>query len=189
MLICFSNLILQARTLISQSACTDKHRFLSGTCSLHDINELSLLQYFEESNHTEVSCIFNHPDQVLALESSPEDPSLILTSHQNQSCFKTVSLWRIPLEILDEESGPSLDRIDLREITSFNSSQKMPAVSSISWNKSEDKILLADQKILSCWELRESSVEVTSLLLFLRLINLLTLLIIFLAIKCHDPWI
>jgi hypothetical protein len=40
----------QARALCAQYAAKERHRFLVGTCSLHDSNELNVLQYSEDSN-------------------------------------------------------------------------------------------------------------------------------------------
>ena len=60
----------KARTLRAQYACTDKNRFLLGTCSLHDSNELNVIHYLEDSNHSEIEQLYNHPDQIHGLEVS-----------------------------------------------------------------------------------------------------------------------
>lgn len=50
----------QARAICAQRASTENHRFLVGSCSLHDSNELSVLQYSEDSHHFEVVNLYTH---------------------------------------------------------------------------------------------------------------------------------
>ena len=86
----------QARSLAPQKASKERHRFLVGTCSLHDSNELSVLEYHESSNQIEATAIYSHPDQIWSIEPSPNDSDLVITSGQSSSGEKHLNLWRMP---------------------------------------------------------------------------------------------
>lgn len=163
-------LLRQARALVAQKACKEKHRFVVGTCSLHETNELSVLQYYDDSNHFDVVNTYTHPDQVWAAETSPRDPSLVVTSRQDASSFKSVTLWRMPYQsmddIMEDSGGLGQEHADLTEISTFNQSQKSPIVTSIRWHHADDKLLTVDNNILSCWQISESKVEVSFASLF-----------------------
>lgn len=55
-----SSVSYQARAICSQRASADAHRFLVGTCSLHDSNELSVFQYSEDAHHFETVITCSH---------------------------------------------------------------------------------------------------------------------------------
>lgn len=159
--------------MASQRACKDQHRFIVGTCSIHEPNELSILEYYDDSNHFDTLFVYDHPDEILAIESSPKDPSLVLTSRQNNTGFKSVTLWRMPYQSLDEIADEATtnfayhltqERVTLEEKTSFNQSQQAPQVTSVRWHPSQNQILCADQKVVSSWNIRESSIEVSFVL-------------------------
>jgi hypothetical protein len=168
-------------------ASKDRHRFLVGTCSLHDSNQLSVLEYAEDSNHLETTHIYSHPDQIMAVESSPNLPYLCVTSHQNNHGNHGLTLWKLPKQVesdfgdgpVDEVAAASSqpyhispytsDALDLEEVTVFNQSQKIYFVHKICWNhKKDDSVLTADNKILTSWTIRESSVQVALNLIHLR---------------------
>lgn len=137
-----------------------------GTCSLHDSNELSVLQYAEDTNHFDVSAVYSHPDQILCCEAAPKDPSLVLTSRQAQNCTKSISLWRMPnqaLEDMIEDTGAAYnhEQEDMTEVTSFNQSSKPAAVRSMRWHSRDDTILTADEKLLSTWSIAEARISVS----------------------------
>lgn len=157
----------QARALCSQKAISDRHRFIVGTCSLHDSNEISVLQYLEDANHFESVALYSHPDQVWAMEASPTDPSLIVTSRQaNNSHSKSLTLWKMPFqtaEAIDADVGleSSNDRLELSEIASFNQTHKPSLVYNIKWHKSKDQLLTVDSNVLSKWDIGEGKVSQT----------------------------
>jgi WD40 repeat protein len=151
--------------LCSQYAAKDYHRFLVGTCSLHDSNELSILQYFEDSNHFDVSCSFTHPDQIWAIEASPKDPSLVITSRQSLNASRSLTLWRLPQQDAESLSldsagdNHSNEQLDLTEVASFCHTQKAASVRDIKWSTTEDTLLTIDNKMLSAWKIGESSIS------------------------------
>lgn len=136
---------------------------------MHETNDLSILQYYDDSNHFDTMFLYDHPDEILAIESSPSDPALVLTSRQSRSAFKSVTLWRMPHQSLDEIADEATnnyahhlthDRIVLQEVSTFNQSQQLPQVTSLRWHPKQQSILCTDHKIVSSWNIRESSIEV-----------------------------
>lgn len=155
----------QARSICAQRAVNDKHRFLVGTCSLHDINELSVLEYSEDSNHFEAVAVYSHPDQIWAVETSPQDPSLVVTSRQSQSCSKMLTLWKMDRQTEEDlmDSGAMYpgEHLELQELSSFNSSQKVSFVDTVKWHRTSNELLTFDGRILSTWKVAEDKVSVS----------------------------
>eukprot|EP01038_Epipyxis_sp_PR26KG_P011040 gene11040-14824_t len=161
----------QARAMCAQKASTERHRFIVGTCSLHDSNELSVLQYFEDSNQIEAAAVFSHPDQIWAIESSGVDSALVVTSREAQNGAKCLTLWKMPSqskEDIEKESGDGFtnERLELTEITTFHHSHKPTVVSSLKWNKNSNRLVGIDGKVLSIWNLdQDKAVQSDSLIL------------------------
>jgi WD40 repeat protein len=131
---------------------------------LHDNNELSVLQYNEDSNNIQAAEIYPHPDQVWAIESSPNDTSLVVTSRQSVSGSKSATLWKMKNQDdnnLDNLDNYNNDQFDLSEIASFSHSQKSSVINSIKWHKSNNKLLTMDSKTLSLWNIYEDKINVT----------------------------
>eukprot|EP00752_Nemacystus_decipiens_P016171 g14464.t1 len=76
-------------------------KFVVGTCSLRDTNELHVLGFHEESNELLCHQALSHPDEIWGVGPSPTDPSLLATCSNGagqgggRAGFK-VSLWRLP---------------------------------------------------------------------------------------------
>ncbi|RYG96767.1 hypothetical protein EON65_53900 [archaeon] len=142
---------------------TDRHRFLVGTCSLHDSNEVSVLQYSEDSNHMEAVSLYSHPDQIWAIESSPTDPSLLVTSRQAFNGSKSLTLWKMDKQSTEDIAyGSALyhnEHQELIELDSFNPSQKAAYVGTVRWHKTEDKLLSFDGRILTAWQVSNDKVS------------------------------
>lgn len=161
------NSSIKARALCPQQASTERHRFIVGTCSLHDNNELSVLQYSEDSNHVDSSGIYPHPDQVWAVESSPKDTQLVITSRLAHDCSKAITLWRMqnqtPEDIeSDAITGYSNDQQELTEVTTFNQNQKASTISCVKWHKIKDKLLTVDANILTQWDIAGEKISVSA---------------------------
>lgn len=138
-----------------------------GTCSLHDSNELNVLEFFEDTNHFEVSAQYSHPDQIWAVESCPYDPSLVITSRQNAKGLKSLTLWKMERqETIDLEeiySGPA-GLLELEEKSSFGQSQKPAYVEKLAWNRNsqnQNALLSIDNKVLTLWDIQNSKVSVS----------------------------
>jgi hypothetical protein len=153
----------QARALTPQKSSKERHRFLVGTCSLHDSNELSVLEYHENTNQIEATAIYNHPDQIWAIEPSPTDSDLLITSSQSTAGNKRLTLWRMPHQSADdllESSSPIEDKLDLKTESTFEISTLTTLIQDIKWHPDHDKILTADSNRVSLWNLGESSIQV-----------------------------
>lgn len=156
----------QSRCLVAQkgqNVSVEKHRFIAGTCSLHDDNEITVLEYREESNSIEAVSIYSHRNQIWALESSPSDSSLIITSYSSISSQKGVSIWRMSGQSKDEieqsDALPNDDKLELEEVVSFPIWDNQSFINSVKWHQSNDNILLTDSKTVSTWSFTESSVK------------------------------
>jgi hypothetical protein len=132
---------------------------------LHDSNELDILQYAEDSNHVEVTCSFSHPDQIWAVEASPKDSSLVVTSRQSQNHAKSLTMWKMPKqspEDYEEDVRVSFnsERLELTEVATFNNSQKATTVKDVKWHSSGSSLLTVDNKVLTTWSIGESKISV-----------------------------
>jgi hypothetical protein len=149
-----------------------------GTCSLHDRNELSVLQYSEDSNYFDVSCVFTHPDQVWAIEASPKDTSLVITSRQSKECLKSLTLWRMPRQTMEDMMSDETEVVqsshsseyrtddavlDLDELVTFNQNQGAHCVKDIKWHSVGHALLTIDNRLLSAWKIIEGKIVVSIL--------------------------
>lgn len=166
-----------------QYASKELHRFIVGTCSLHDRNELSVLQYSEDSNYFDVSSVFTHPDQVWAIEASPKDTSLVITSRQSKECLKSLTLWRMPRQTMEDmmsdteviQSSHSSSEyrtddaiLDLEELVTFNQNQGAHCVKDVKWHSAGHALLTIDNRLLSAWKIAEGKIIVSNIMLSLH---------------------
>ena len=162
---------IQARALCPQTASKERHRFLVGTCSLHEHNELSVLEYHEDSNAIDCPMVYSHPEQIWSIEPSPQDPSLVITSWQDATGVMGTTLWRMQHQTLDDidsaESGQYLgDRLDLDKIGDFTSSHDASTVNysaaptNVKWHPTQDVVLISDEHELAVWSIDSNSVKV-----------------------------
>lgn len=154
---------LPARVVCPQKANKDRHRFLVGTCSLHDANEISILDYHEDSHSIEAAAIYNHRDQIFAMEPSPQDSSLVISSWQSKVGDNGVTLWRMPhqrdFEINEMDPGAlSGEHIDLETVCRFELGD-VSSVSEIKWHNTRDSVLLGGDDGLSSHTITESQVK------------------------------
>lgn len=152
-----------ARALTSQKSSKERHRFLVGTCSLHDSNELSVLEYHENTNQIEATAIYNHPDQIWAIEPSPIDSDLLITSSQSSAGDKKLTLLRMPHQSEDDllgSSSPIEDKLELKTESTFDLAASTTLIQNIKWHPDSDEILTTDCNRVSLWKLGESSIKV-----------------------------
>lgn len=153
-----------ARSLAPQKASKERHRFLVGTCSLHESNELSVLEYHESSNQIDATAIYNHPDQIWAIEPSPADSDLLITSSQSSSGNKNLTLWRMPNQSADDlldTTAPIEDKLELIEESKFPIAPETSTVTqNIKWHPNQNKILTTDSDRLCLWSLGANEVKV-----------------------------
>lgn len=167
---CVYSVNYQARSICPQRACKDRHRFIVGTCSVRETNELSVLEYDEDTNQIDAAAIYYHPNQVWATEPSPQDMGLVITSSQAATGSKAVTLWRMPnqneAEFESESSirGGDFDRdpLELDKLAAFNLKDPTAFVHSIKWHAVRDSVLTLDPKMLTSWSVGDGSVQQVS---------------------------
>ena len=146
----------QARSIIPQRASNERHRWLTGTASLHAENELSVIEFDEDQNALHLMKNYSHPDQIWCMESSANDPSLVVTSHQSKFGGHGVTLFRMPGQSasdLEEDSGgnePSVASVkeDLEEVVRVKEkTSSKSCVNSIRWHHQNDSLLTAGNEI------------------------------------------
>jgi WD40 repeat protein len=126
-----------------------------------------VLRYDEETNQIDAKTIYAHPDQIWAMEPSPTDRSLVVTSSQRRDGTRDVSLYKLSAEteedqIVEEDRPQSYDNDlkDLDRVALLPFQDERNFVQSIKWHSSRDTILTLDSLNLSFWSLRESDVTV-----------------------------
>lgn len=162
----------QARCIREQRASTERHRFIVGTCSTRDKNELNVLEYDEDGNTLDVSSIYNHPNEVWALETSPDDPSLVITSgngiynNERQSIKSSVNLFRMPNQtehsIRDggeeqREAAYAGEKLELECLASLDCASRS-IVNSIKWNKM-NQVVTSDSQFVSLYSVADEVVK------------------------------
>ena len=146
-----------ARTLCPVRAAADKHSFLVGTCSLHEANELYVLEFDETTGQLDAASVYAHQDQVWAIEASSQDAELVVTSRQSQqqACSSSVTLWRMPAT-----AGATDKAADLVEVAAVTRPEnKQSYAHSIKWHPgSRDALLVAEGFAVSLYSISESTV-------------------------------
>jgi len=96
----------KARCITSQLAETEKNRFLVGSLSLREDNEIHLIEVRESDRDRDIVCvnIFTHPCEIWSLTASPSNSNLFFTCYNTGVEFKA-SLWSI------HENSPTLEEI------------------------------------------------------------------------------
>lgn len=88
-----------ARCLDSIKGSKTDSRFVVGSASIHETNELVVLRLHSELNELGIDARLDHPTgPVGALATSPSDKTLILTATERSY---SVNLWRAPTEAVD----------------------------------------------------------------------------------------
>lgn len=126
-----------------------------------------MLKYDEENNQIDAKTIYSHPDQIWAIEPSPTDRSLVVTSSQRRDGTHDVSLFKLSAETGDDENANEdnqsydNDLKDLDRVTRLAFQNDRNFVQSIKWHSSRDAILTLDTLNLNMWTLREAEVSVS----------------------------
>lgn len=144
-------------------------------------SQLSVLEFNEDSNQIDAVGVYRHPDQIWAMEPSPSNSDLVITSSQSaQSSKKNLTLYRMineanvssepnenrnDNEILDsgshEQNYSSGDLMDLETVSSFQFEDPSTLVHSVKWHSSNNQVLSLDPTCLSSWAVTEAEVKVS----------------------------
>lgn len=122
------------------------HRFLVGTCTLQQRNEIHLVEFSEET--AEVSCrqVLVHDEEVWLLSPSPTDSRRLLTYAAGRSS-PALRLWRIADETAQESA--------LEPLSSLSNEEAAPlaTVKSALWDPHyEGNVVVADAEALHVFQ-------------------------------------
>lgn len=134
---------------------------------MRDKNELTVLEYDEDTNQMDAAAIYNHANQVWAVEPSPQDMGLVITSSQSLSGSKSVTLYRMPrqheseFEMETSMRGGNFNRdpLDLEKISVFQFKDSSTFAHTVKWHGIRDSVLTVDPKQLCTWSIGESAIQ------------------------------
>ncbi len=112
------------------------------------------MEYFEESNQLEAISIYKHDAQVWALDTSPKDPTLFMTSGVSQNGTKTLNLFSINEnhpDTTETNFGFNLEPKELIPKAILGMRETQTFVDNIKFHPKNDHVLTADHKFLNLW--------------------------------------
>lgn len=86
----------QARALAAVVGESERHRFMIGTCSVRDMNEIVVVDFDEELNSLQSVLSIVHPGEVSIVCSSPFDVSVLATHGQYRDGEAETVIWHCP---------------------------------------------------------------------------------------------
>ena len=155
-----------SRALCSRKASKESHMFLIGTCSLHDDNDINIIEYQEDSNSIISIASFHHHDHINALETSSHDPDLFISSSLNKSNKYGLTMWRIPnhIENIDSSNTSTDTSGKLQEIATLDTDSTRLSVAK--WHHMKDTIISSDCHQLISYSISDADVVVNTKLNF-----------------------
>ncbi|KAA0192788.1 hypothetical protein HAZT_HAZT009180 [Hyalella azteca] len=154
----------QARALAAQVAETEKINFLVGTQSLHNTNQVQLIEYDDDDNGIVTKKSYTHPvGEVWKIASAPQTACLLATVHNSADKPLTdasCSIWRLPKGASSEEQDESHEELELvanlSENTSSQDDSMFHGVKWVGWScDSDSKIATLTSKNLILWNVQE----------------------------------
>lgn len=100
----------KTRVCEPQKGSEDKIRFLFGTCSVTEENQVHLVEFSDDDEEVFCVNVFPHLPEVQALASSPSDPALLASSYPllaSSSLHYRLALWRMA----GDDMHSQLDRL------------------------------------------------------------------------------
>jgi WD40 repeat protein len=161
---CIYSVNKQARSICAQTAVKDKHKFIVGTCSNREANEISILQYDEDDNQIDLVALYSHPDQVWVVEPSHQDHKLIATSAQSKAGARSVGLWKLDGHetSLDDYDGSDLSPQELTDAGTLNA-KGSGFVHSVKWHAYKNNVMTSDGSVVNIWSVGETPKVIGSL--------------------------
>jgi hypothetical protein len=146
--------------LCSLKSSKEQHKFLVGTCSIHDSNEIQLLEYVDSSNSTRLISTIAHSNEIYQLESSPHDESLVISSWFSKNNNFGATLWKMPSinESYDDFQSNIDSNSQLGNAGDFDTIST--SMLTCKWHPIKDNVLIANNKVLSFWSVTESDTKV-----------------------------
>jgi len=152
---------LSARCLCNQAAETNTSRYIVGSQSLQQENQVHVLEYDDESNQLE-KYVFSHaPGEIWHLGSCYTDPS-IFSSCYNQfidgQIHHKCAIWKLPMEgdsMKYNENFNSNQASPMTQVAELKSSE-VPIVRSAFWKpvESENQVMTFDNELtIHLWDI------------------------------------
>jgi WD40 repeat protein len=136
----------QARCVHAIVSDTDRNRFVVGTCSLREDNELHIIEYIEGASDVKCDRIFAHPKgELWSIAPSPADDTLLATVYNRGGTYGA-SLW----SMAGSTDGDGTQK--LQELASFGGHSRQ--VCTALWSPVEDgsSIITLDNSHLRHWD-------------------------------------
>ena len=163
-----------SRCVVAQTASRETHRFVTGTCSLSVDNELSVLEYDEDNNILTLAGHYAHPHQVWNIDTSPKDPSLVITAHVSKTGQHGATMWRMPGQSEDDvnfERADDNNDDNTRKESRVHNPEKQPLESlgtlkpisssfqnSVRWHTQGDQVLSTSDNCVSLFKVDNDSI-------------------------------
>jgi len=147
-------LTCKTRCINAQLAEHNKTRFLVGTLSLKEENEIHLIEYREEENDIKCVYIYNHHNEIWSLSPCPIDPSLFFTASNSSNNIFRASLWKM------KDDDPTLEEV-------FELPGHTGEIKSLLWNPSEKSLESAislDDNQIHYWKIDQSTAKQASVM-------------------------
>lgn len=132
-----------------------------------------MLEFNEDSNTLDVTSIYSHPNEVWALETSPTDPSLLITSEngiyqREGNNSSSVNLYKMSNQTEDSirdgkeqrEAAYAGDQLDLEILAPLPLWNVTSFVHDIKWN-SNNSIITSDSQYVSIYSVDNESINMT----------------------------
>eukprot|EP00300_Choanocystis_sp_HF-7_P036140 c5134_g1_i2.p1 GENE.c5134_g1_i2~~c5134_g1_i2.p1 ORF type:complete len:360 (+),score=60.25 c5134_g1_i2:42-1121(+) len=102
------NLKQQARALAAVLGDVPANRFVVGTASVRETNEIHIVDFDDDTNALACNTICEHPDEIWDISPCPWQTGSVFTTHSNGPNFRA-TLWRLPeiTQLASDESEPS----------------------------------------------------------------------------------
>mmetsp|Transcript_11473 Transcript_11473/g.19495 ORF Transcript_11473/g.19495 Transcript_11473/m.19495 type:complete len:358 (-) Transcript_11473:56-1129(-) len=144
------HLKFQSRCIASQVGETERNRFIVGTTSLREENEIHLIQYHEDTSDITCDRVYSHPNEIWSIAPCPHDASLFFTCY-NTGTESKGGLWRMTR--LDDRAGDGLVNLPLEEKATLD--PKGDFLRCVLWNPAgkRDSVLSIDESRVRLWAL------------------------------------
>lgn len=143
----------QARCIAAQTGEKHHTRFLVGTLSLREENEVHLIQLADDGS--EVSCegLYLHQHEIWDMAACPFDPMLVATVYAEAGQYHA-AIWRIPDRALSHSTGaPQLQLA--AELTGLEA-----PVKKVLWYPGDialPRVITVDEEVICVWDLASST--------------------------------
>ncbi|KAJ3296795.1 Protein tssc1 [Borealophlyctis nickersoniae] len=137
---------LQARNITAQLGEQDRNRFLVGTVSLKQDNEVD----FDEDEFEITAHVYKHPDEVLSIAPCPAQADVLFTCHKEGANKYKATLWKLGALEMDEGGRLKNHNGILEETLVLAPTADLPSINRILWDPSgttEKVIALGDNSI------------------------------------------